>query len=102
MRIFVTGVCGQLGFDTVNELKNRGYEVIGTDICEETKISATYVKLDITDKSAVEKVLNEYKPDAVIHCAAWTAVDAAEEADNYDKVMAVNVSGTEKINAFGK
>lgn len=97
MKIFVTGVCGQLGFDTVNELKNRGYEVIGTDICEEANILATYVKLDITDKLAVEKVLNEYKPDAVIHCAAWTAVDAAEEPENYDKVMAVNVSGTENL-----
>lgn len=97
MRIFVTGVCGQLGFDTVNELQNRGYEVIGTDICEESNILATYVKLDITDKPAVDKVLNEYKPDAVIHCAAWTAVDAAEEPENYDKVMAVNVSGTENL-----
>ncbi len=97
MRIFVTGVCGQLGFDVVNELRHRGYEVIGTDICDESSISAPYVKLDITDRNAVDNVLNQYKPDAVIHCAAWTAVDAAEETENYDKVKAVNVDGTENL-----
>lgn len=92
MNIFVTGVGGQLGYDVINELKSRGHEAFGSDITESADI-----KLDITDKNAVETVLNKIQPDAVIHCAAWTAVDAAEEEDNKEKVYAVNVIGTRNI-----
>lgn len=92
MKVFVTGVGGQLGYDVLNELKRRGYEAIGSDITDSADI-----QLDITDKTAVERVLTEIKPDAVIHCAAWTAVDAAEYKENKEKVYAVNVTGTRNI-----
>ena len=92
MKVFVTGVCGQLGFDVMNELNKRGHECLGSDITENAEI-----KLDITDKTAVKGVLSEIKPDAVIHCAAWTAVDAAEDEENREKVYAVNVTGTKNI-----
>ncbi len=92
MKVFVTGVGGQLGYDVINELKRRGYEAIGSDITDSADI-----QLDITDKTAVERVLTENKPDAVIHCAAWTAVDAAEDEENKPKVYAVNVTGTRNI-----
>ena len=92
MKAFVTGVGGQLGYDVINELKRRGYEAFGSDITESADI-----QLDITDKTAVERVLTEIKPDAVIHCAAWTAVDAAEDEENKEKVYAVNVTGTRNI-----
>ena len=92
MKVFVTGVGGQLGYDVFNELKHRGYEAFGSDITEPADI-----KMDITDKNAVETVLNELQPDAVIHCAAWTAVDAAEDEENKEKVYAVNVTGTRNI-----
>lgn len=95
MKVFVTGVGGQLGYDVMNELKRSGYDCIGSDIIE--KFDDHYVQLDITDKSAVEKVLSEIKPDAVIHCAAWTAVDAAEDEENHEKVYVVNVIGTRNI-----
>lgn len=95
MKVFVTGVGGQLGFDVINELKNRGHQAIGSDIID--KDDDNYIKLDITDKQAVEKVISETKPDAVIHCAAWTAVDAAEDAENKDKVFAINSNGTRYI-----
>ena len=95
MKVFITGVGGQLGYDVMNELKRRGYVCVGSDIIE--KSDENYVQLDITDKSAVEKALSEIKPDAVIHCAAWTAVDAAEDEENKTKVYAVNVSGTRNI-----
>lgn len=85
MKIFVTGVKGQLGFDVVNELNKRGHEPIGVDIDV----------LDITKEKDVHTMLEVVKPDGVIHCAAWTAVDDAE--DNRNKVMAVNVKGTEYI-----
>lgn len=85
MKIFVTGVKGQLGFDVVNELNKRGHEPIGVDIDE----------LDITKEKDVHTMLETVKPDGVIHCAAWTAVDDAE--DNRDKVMEVNAKGTEYI-----
>lgn len=87
MKAFVTGVRGQLGFDVVNECKKRGYEVIGVDIEE----------MDITDANAVERVITAACPDVVVHCAAWTAVDAAEEAENIPKVRAVNAIGTQNI-----
>ena len=92
MEVFVTGVGGQLGYDVINELKRRGYEAIGSDITDSSDI-----QLDITDKTAVERILTEIKPDAVIHCAAWTAVDAAEDEENKEKVYAVNVTGTRNI-----
>ncbi len=85
MKVFVTGVRGQLGYDVVNELEKRGHTAIGVDIED----------LDITDAEAVDKMITEAAPDAVIHCAAWTAVDAAE--DNEEKCRQVNVNGTENI-----
>lgn len=87
MKVLVTGVKGQLGYDVVNELKKRGHEAIGVDIAD----------MDITDGSAVDKVITEVNPDAVIHCAAWTAVDAAEDENNIPKVRAVNADGTRNI-----
>lgn len=87
MRIFVTGVKGQLGHDVSNECRKRGYEVIGVDIED----------MDITDAAAVDSVITEASPDVVVHCAAWTAVDAAEEEENIAKVRAVNADGTRNI-----
>lgn len=87
MRVLVTGVKGQLGFDTVMELNRRGHETIGVDIEE----------MDITDAASVNKVVGDASPDAVIHCAAWTAVDAAEDEANQPKVISVNVDGTRNI-----
>ena len=90
MKVFVTGVNGQLGYDCVKELAVRGHEVTGSDIQEECPLPASYVRLDITDPEAVRKTIGKIRPDAVIHCAAWTAVDAAEEPGNREKVFAVN------------
>lgn len=87
MKALVTGVKGQLGYDVVNELTKRGYEAVGVDIEE----------MDITDEASVNKVIKECNPDVVVHCAAWTAVDAAEDEENIPKVMAVNAKGTENI-----
>lgn len=87
MKVLVTGVKGQLGFDVVNELKEKNIEAVGVDIEE----------MDITDKFSVNKVIEEVNPDAVIHCAAWTAVDAAENEDKKEKVKLVNVYGTQNI-----
>lgn len=87
MKALVTGVKGQLGFDVVNELKKRGHKAIGVDIEE----------MDITDKESVNRVIKSENPDIVIHCAAWTAVDAAEDEENIPKVRAVNVDGTRYI-----
>ena len=106
MRFFVTGVCGQLGHDVVNELIKRGHSAIGSDIAdsylgvqdgsEVTK--APYVKLDITDEAAVKKLFAEGfsdgKIDVIVHCAAWTAVDAAEDEANKPKVKAINADGS--------
>ncbi len=98
MKVLVTGVGGQLGFDVMNELAKRGYEGIGSDILKEAaSIDAPYVQMDITDGVAVLKNIKEIKPDAVIHCAAWTAVDAAEDEDKQDKVYKINSEGTENI-----
>lgn len=105
MKVLVTGVAGQLGHDVMNELAKRGYEGIGSDIAESYNgiqdgtpvVSMPYVQLDITDKASVEKVLTEVNADAVIHCAAWTAVDLAEDEDKKDKVHAVNTEGTKNI-----
>lgn len=92
MKVFVTGVGGQLGYDVVNELKKRGHQAIGSDI----QGACDYV-LDITDKDAVNAALNDICPDAVIHCAAWTAVDLAEDADKREKVRAINAAGTQYL-----
>jgi dTDP-4-dehydrorhamnose reductase len=105
MKIFVTGVAGQLGHDVMNELAKRGYEGIGSDIApsysgadDGTAVtSMPYVAMDITDAAAVEEVLMQEKPDAVVHCAAWTAVDLAEDEDKQEKVRAINVDGTANI-----
>ena len=97
MKIFVTGIGGQLGYDVINELKKRGHEAVGSDIFDSVEQHVEYRKLDITDKEAVEKTLTEVRPDAVIHCAAWTAVDAAEDEENLPKVRAINVDGPQNI-----
>lgn len=105
MKVFVTGVNGQLGHDVMNELYKRGYEGVGSDITTEYSGAADgsavtkmpYAGLDITDAAAVKSLLEELKPDAVVHCAAWTAVDMAEDDDKVDKVRAVNVDGTANI-----
>ena len=105
MRVFVTGVAGQLGHDIINELYQRGHEGIGSDIAPvysgiadgSAVTTAPYFPMDITDAASVFQVLNQVKPDAVIHCAAWTAVDAAEEENNIPKVRAINVDGTRNI-----
>ena len=99
MKVFVTGVGGQLGYDVMNELSARGYECYGSDILPKEKITLpyNYVQLDITKQENVEKVICQLAPDAVVHCAAWTAVDAAEEEENKPKVMAINAMGTQYI-----
>jgi len=105
MKIFVTGVCGQLGHDVVNNAIARGYEVTGSDIQDiysgvadgSAVTAAPYIKLDITDREAVYSAIEEIRPDAVIHCAAWTAVDAAEDEENRSKVHAINADGTRYI-----
>ena len=105
MRFFVTGVGGQLGHDVMNALHSRGHEGVGSDIApvysgvaDGSPVCAMpYVSLDITDPAAVERVLTEVKPDAVIHCAAWTAVDLAEDEDKKELVRRINVDGTASI-----
>ena len=94
MKVFVTGVCGQLGYDVVKECLKRNIEVVGSDISDSYE-QCSFIKLDITNEKAVLKTISEVKPDAVIHCAAWTAVDAAE--NNVNKVFAINEKGTEYI-----
>ncbi len=85
MRVLVTGVKGQLGYDVMLELAKRGYEGVGVDVEE----------MDITDPVAVDKVIKESNVDKVVHCAAWTAVDLAEEKE--DICRKVNAYGTENI-----
>lgn len=105
MKIFVTGVGGQLGHDVVNNAVSRGHEAVGSDIApvysgiqdNSAVTTAPYIQLDITDQEAVKKTIEEIKPDAIIHCAAWTAVDAAEDEENKAKVHAINVDGTRYI-----
>ena len=105
MKVFVTGVGGQLGHDVVNELERRGHESIGSDIqaaysgiADGSAVTAApYVQLDITDSQAVQRTIAGYKPDAIVHCAAWTAVDAAEDAENRIKVDRINHLGTQYI-----
>ena len=105
VKFFVTGVGGQLGHDVMNELLKRGHEGVGSDIqmaysgiIDNSPVSkAPYIPLDITDADAVEKVITAVNPDAVIHCAAWTAVDLAENAENQEKARAINAGGTQNI-----
>lgn len=103
MKVFVTGVCGQLGHDVMLELHRRGVECVGSDCLPayggvaSVVAELPYVSLDITDAAAVEKCLSDLRPDGVIHCAAWTAVDAAEDEENREKVFAVNVDGTRNL-----
>ena len=99
MKVLVTGVGGQLGYDVMNELAKREHEAIGSDILPKDKITLPYeyLQLDITDKSAVNVAICNLRPDMLIHCAAWTAVDAAEEEANKDKVYAINADGTRYI-----
>ena len=105
MKVLVTGVAGQLGHDVMNELHKRGYEGVGSDIAPKcsgaddgtavTKMD--YIQMDITNSEEVTETIKKVNPDVVVHCAAWTAVDLAEESENKEKVMAINVGGTENI-----
>ena len=105
MKVFVTGVAGQLGHDVMNELAKRGYEGIGTDlapayngVADGSPVTGMpYVSLDITDAAAVSETIGKLHPDVIVHCAAWTAVDAAEDEANQGKVMAINRDGTQHI-----
>ncbi|MDD6397454.1 MAG: dTDP-4-dehydrorhamnose reductase [Anaerovibrio sp.] len=101
MKFLVTGVGGQLGYDVMQELAKRGHEAAGSDIAPEYqgKLSAgqSYFAMDITDKAAVDSVIAKVQPDAVVHCAAWTAVDAAEDEDKRQLVYNINSTGTENI-----
>jgi dTDP-4-dehydrorhamnose reductase len=105
MKVFVSGVGGQLGHDVVNELCGRCYEAVGSDIAEKYSgvqdgsavVNVPYVQLDITDREAVSKTIEDIHPDVIIHCAAWTAVDAAEDEENKKKVDRINHLGTQYI-----
>lgn len=105
MKVLVTGVGGQLGHDVMNELAARGYDAVGSDIAlqysgvaDESPVTRMpYIQMDITDAERVANVLGDVKPDAVMHCAAWTAVDLAEEEKNRDRVRAINAEGTRHI-----
>lgn len=105
MKVLVTGVGGQLGHDVMNELARRGYEGIGSDIAPEYSgvadgsavTTMPYIPMDITDAASVEEKITEVHPDVVVHCAAWTAVDMAEDDDKVEKVRAINAGGTANI-----
>ena len=105
MKVFVTGVCGQLGHDVVNELYGRGAECVGSDIrpvysgvADGSPVTRLpYAQLDITDREKTDEVISSVRPDVIIHCAAWTAVDAAEDPENAPKVHAINAEGTKNI-----
>ena len=110
MKFFVTGVGGQLGHDVMNELAKRGFAGVGSDIAPQYNgaqdgsavTTMPYEMLDITDAEAVERVITRVNPDVVVHCAAWTAVDLAEDADKVEKVRAINATGTANIAAVCK
>ena len=105
MKVFVTGVGGQLGHDVMNELHKRGHVGVGSDIAPaysgvqdgSAVCSMEYIPMDITNADMVREVLTRVKPDAVVHCAAWTAVDLAEDEDKQEKVRAINAGGTQNI-----
>ena len=98
-KFLITGANGQLGRDLIHVLSERGYEILGTDLAENYSGSENinYAGVDITNFDSVESVIKDFNPDRIIHCAAWTAVDAAEDEANKEKVYAVNVVGTENI-----
>ena len=96
MKIFVTGVTGQLGYDCAKELRLRGHEVVGSG-GRAMDAEAGYVQLDITDAQAVEHTVAALKPDAIVHCAAWTNVDGAEAPENRERCYAINAKGTENL-----
>lgn len=105
MKVLVTGVSGQLGHDVMNELAKRGYTGVGSDIAPEYSgvddntavVNMEYVQIDITDEKAVDEIITRVNPDVIVHCAAWTAVDMAEDDDKVEKVRAVNAGGTRNI-----
>lgn len=96
MKVLVTGTSGQLGFDVMEELARRGYEGIGADRSE-TEADFEHVQMDITDKTRVFEVVKEVRPDVIVHCAAWTNVDGAEDPEKLEMVRAVNVDGTRNL-----
>ena len=96
MKVLVTGTSGQLGYDVTMELASRGHTGVGADRSD-SEAEFEHVILDITDAKKVSEVINEVKPDAIIHCAAWTNVDGAEDPSNKDVVMAVNAEGTANL-----
>lgn len=110
MKVLVTGVGGQLGHDVMNELARRGHQGVGSDIVPvysgiadgSAVTEMPYVPMDITNDAQVRQVMDDVRPDAVIHCAAWTAVDLAEDADKQPKVRAINVDGTAHLAAACK
>ena len=110
MKFFVTGVGGQLGHDVMNELAKRGFEGVGSDIAPQYSgaqdgsavTTMPYEQLDITDAEAVEQVISRVDPHVVVHCAAWTAVDLAEDEDKVEKVRMINATGTANIAAVCK
>lgn len=105
MKVLVTGVSGQLGHDVMNELAKRGYTGVGSDIAPEYSgvddntavVNMEYVQMDITDEKVVDETITRVNPDVIVHCAAWTAVDMAEDDDKVEKVRAVNAGGTRNI-----
>ena len=105
MKVLVTGVSGQLGHDVMNELAKRGYTGVGSDIAPEYSgvddntavVNMEYVQMDITDEKAVDEIITRVNPDVIVPCAAWTAVDMAEDDDKVEKVRAVNAGGTRNI-----
>ena len=105
MKVFVTGVGGQLGHDVMNELAKRGYEGVGTDIKPEYSgiqdgsavTTMPYIGLDITDRNAVMRTVKDIGPDVIVHCAAWTNVDGAEDPEKKSLVYKINVEGTQNM-----
>ena len=102
MKVLVTGVAGQLGFDVINELSERGVAAVGTDVRQESELTNKanwdeYVQLDITDKAKVGEVVKLIRPSVIIHCAAWTNVDGAEDPNNKPLVKRINVDGTDNL-----
>ena len=96
MKVLVTGTSGQLGYDVMEELVRRGYEAVGADRSG-GEGDFKKVQLDITDAERVSEIVNELKPDTIVHCAAWTNVDGAEAPENLEVVRAVNVEGTKNL-----
>ena len=101
-KVLVTGVAGQLGHDVINELSKRGFFCVGTDIKSEQELANksnwnNYYQCDITEKNQIEPLLKTVKPDVIIHCAAWTNVDGAEDPSNKPLVKKINVDGTNNL-----